>query len=99
MKGLTKTRQPYSGIVLNNAQDVKIFGNKVRARYSDDYSFTLENDDGNDYKVKGGGNNKSCRGKVDDNLSPYVNKGGDPSQDDCDEWFAEAMEGSSATAM
>jgi hypothetical protein len=84
MQPLSKTRQPYSGLVLNNADGVKVFGNKVRARYDDDFAFTMENDDGNNYKVKKGGNNKNCRGKVDSNLNKYVS---DASQTECNKWF------------
>jgi len=81
---LSKTRQPYSGLVLNNADGVKLFGNKVRARYDDDFAYTMENDSGNDYKPKRGGGNKNCRGKVDDLIASYV---ADATADDCAAWF------------
>lgn len=38
--GLSKGRQPYSGVVLNNAEGVKLWSNNVAARYDDDYVST-----------------------------------------------------------
>lgn len=35
--GLNRGRQPYSGIVLNNAEGVELWSNNVSARYDDDY--------------------------------------------------------------
>ena len=75
MAPLAKTRQPYSGLVLNNADGVKLWGNTVRARYEGDYAFTMEIDSGEDFDLAGGGGNKNCRGKVDDKLASYVSTG------------------------
>lgn len=86
MKMLAKTRQPYSGLVLNNAEGVNLVGNRVRARYEDDFAFTMEVDHGDSYSLKEGGNNTVCRGRVGQNLQPYVGRGSD---EDCASWFGE----------
>jgi len=83
-KALTKTRQPYAGMVLNNADQVKVYNNKVRARYDSDYAFTMEVDDGCSFAIAAGGNNKDCRGKVDDNIDPYHS---DATDDQCKAWL------------
>lgn len=75
MRDLKRTRQPYSGLVLNNADGVKVWSNTVRARYSDDYAFTIENDAGTSYAPGGGGNNKNCRGRISTDFEPYVATG------------------------
>jgi hypothetical protein len=80
MAPLRKTRQPYSGLVLNNAKGVRMFRNKVRARYADDYAFTMEIDAGADYDLNDGGNNKVCRGEVGAKLASVVSTG---SESDC----------------
>jgi len=84
MSPLKKQRQPYSGLVLNNAAEVKLFGNKVRARYDDDYAFTTQFDSGVSYNLSNGGNNKVCKGKVSTDLAAYV---ADGSTADCGSWF------------
>lgn len=59
-----KSRQRYSGLVLNNAEGVKLWSNNVAARYDDDYAFKQEDDSGVPAPVEAGGNNKACRGLV-----------------------------------
>ena len=39
-----KSRQPYSGLVLNNSADVRLWCDNVSARYEDDYAFKQEVD-------------------------------------------------------
>ena len=72
-----KSRQPYSGLVLNNAMDIKLWSNNVSARYNDDYAFVIERDGDNTDTtgiVTAGGNNKACGGIVDPNLDSFVNQ-------------------------
>lgn len=76
-----KSRQPYSGLVINNANNVKVWSNKVAARYDIDFAIT-EVADGKLESTVVGGNNKICRGFVarslrniasnDDNLSDCI---------------------------
>lgn len=73
MAGLMKSRQPYSGIVINNAEGVKLWSNKVMARYEDDYAYKLEVDgSGPPPPLAAGGNNKVCSGLVDEYISSVV---------------------------
>jgi len=67
-----KSRQPYSGLVINNADEVELWSNKVAARYADDYAFKQEYD-GSPSPLGAGGNNQACQGLVDPNLGEYVN--------------------------
>lgn len=60
-----KSRQPYSGLVVNNAKAVKLWSNNVSSRYDDDYAFKQEDDSGVPTPIEAGGNNKACRGLVD----------------------------------
>merc|ERR1719171_2591681 len=62
---LSKGRQPYSGLVLNNAKGVKLWSNVVRAKHEEDYAYTMAMDKGVAKPVVIGGNNQVCRGKVD----------------------------------
>mmetsp|Transcript_36441 Transcript_36441/g.109456 ORF Transcript_36441/g.109456 Transcript_36441/m.109456 type:complete len:691 (-) Transcript_36441:309-2381(-) len=64
-----KSRQRYSGLVLNNADGVKLWSNTVAARYDDDYAFKQEDDGGAPSPVEAGGNNKACRGLIQ--MDPY----------------------------
>ncbi len=41
MVNLSKSR-PYSGIVLNNVEDVSLWDNKVNARYDDDFAYKIQ---------------------------------------------------------
>ena len=59
-----KSRQPYSGLVVNNADEVKPWSNNVTARYDDDYAY-IQVDDGTPTPLAAGGNNKACRGLID----------------------------------
>jgi hypothetical protein len=69
-----KSRQPYSGIVLNKAQDVKLWSNNVQARFDDDFAFKLEGSS----SVLVGGNNRVCgNGKIDDSLTDIVREESD----------------------
>lgn len=72
MANLSKSRQPYSGIVINNADEVSLWSNNVAARYDDDYAFTTEADGGEVIALKAGGNNRVCRGLVEESLGGYV---------------------------
>jgi len=65
-----KSRQPYSGLVLNNANDVKLWSNRVTARYDDDYAFIQITDNGNPSPLSAGGNNHACKGLLD--LNPFA---------------------------
>jgi len=57
-----KGRQPYSGLILNEAEDVEVFNNAVAARYEDDYAFKMQMDGGAaEYQVTGG-DNQVCAG-------------------------------------
>ena len=87
MAPLTEGRQGYSGVGINNAKDVKLFGNKVRARYSHDQAFFVAMDAGTTFKLAGGGDNHVCRGKLDKKLNAYVSTG---SAKDCSSWFTTA---------
>lgn len=78
--GLGKSRQPYSGIVINNAAGVKLWSNAVSARYDDDYAFRIEAD-GEPAPLAAGGNNRACRGLIDSNLDGVVTEEADPT--DC----------------
>lgn len=60
-----KSRQHYSGLVVNNAEGVKLWSNRVVARYDDDFAFKQEEDSGSPAPIEAGGNNKACRGLVD----------------------------------
>jgi parallel beta-helix repeat protein len=74
---LAKSRQPYSGIVINNAEGVKLWSNTVSSRYDDDYAFKIEAD-GTPPPLAAGGNNKVCKGLVDSNLDTVVAAAADP---------------------
>ena len=76
---LSRGRQPYSGIVINNAEGVSLWSNKVAARYDDDYAYTTEADGGGVVALSAGGNNRVCRGLVDGSLGGYVVESSDPS--------------------
>ena len=73
---LSKSRQPYSGIVINNAKGVKLWSNNVAARYNDDYVFKIKLD-GTPAPLTGG-NNKVCQGTADLNLDNVVAEATDP---------------------
>ena len=75
---LGKSRQPYSGIVINNAEGVKLWSNSVMARYDDDYAYKIEAD-GTPAPLAVGGNNKVCKGLVDSNLESVVSVSEDTS--------------------
>lgn len=64
---LGKSRQPYSGITINNALEVKLWSNGVKARYDDDYAY-VQLADGAPTPIAAGGNNKVCEGLV--NIDP-----------------------------
>jgi len=77
-QGLSKSRQSYSGLVLNNAEDVKLWSNNVAARYDDDYAFKQEVDgSGPPPPLAAGGNNKVCQGLIDPNLDAVVSTASD----------------------
>ena len=60
-----KSRQPYSGIVINNAMEVKLWSNNVSSHYDDNYAFQQEVDgSGPPPLLLAGGNNVVCRGLV-----------------------------------
>jgi len=73
-----KSRQPYSGLVLNNAEDVKLWSNLVTARYDDDYAFIQLSDSGNPLPLLAGGNNHVCQGQSDMNPASTVKFNSDP---------------------
>jgi len=75
---LSKSRQPYAGIVINNAEGVRLWSNNVLARYDDDYAYKIEAD-GTPPPLQAGGNNKVCKGLVDANLASYVSEETDTS--------------------
>jgi len=56
-------RQPFSGIVINNAADVEVKDNVAAARLDSDYAFKMQMDSGPMNRVSGSGN-KVCRGKA-----------------------------------
>lgn len=62
-----KGRQPYSGLILNEAEEVEMSNNSVAARYSDDYAYQMQMDGGTKYPVTGVDNNV-CAGL--DSLTP-----------------------------
>lgn len=70
-QALKKSRQSYSGIVINNAKAVKLWSNNVLARYGNDYAFKIESD-GSPCPLAAGGNNKACRGLIGSNLVSNV---------------------------
>ena len=59
-----KSRQPYSGLVLNNANQIKLWSNRVSARYQDDYGF-MQLADNTISPLLAGGNNQICQGRYD----------------------------------
>ena len=70
---LSKSRQSYSGLVINNSEDVKLWSNNVSARYEDDCAFKLEVDgSGPPPPLAAGGNNRVCKGLVDTSLDNVV---------------------------
>jgi len=77
-QALKKSRQPYSGLVVNNAKAVKLWSNNVSAKYETDYAFKIESD-GSPYPLAAGGNNKACRGRIGSNLVSYVKQVSDES--------------------
>eukprot|EP00586_Coscinodiscus_wailesii_P001337 CAMPEP_0172488786 /NCGR_PEP_ID=MMETSP1066-20121228/18518_1 /TAXON_ID=671091 /ORGANISM="Coscinodiscus wailesii, Strain CCMP2513" /LENGTH=651 /DNA_ID=CAMNT_0013256243 /DNA_START=59 /DNA_END=2014 /DNA_ORIENTATION=- len=77
---LSKSRQAYSGIVLNSAEGVKLWSNNVAARYDKDYAFnTVEDGGATPPPLAAGGNNKVCKGLVSPELESVVNEETDPS--------------------
>lgn len=75
-----KGRQPYSGLVLNNADGVTLWSNKVAARYADDFAYTQEVDgSGPPTPVDAGGNNKACVGRVQIDPASIVKTSSDSS--------------------
>ena len=80
MVNLSKSRQAYSGIVLNSAEDVKLWSNNVAARYDTDYAFnTVEDGGATPPPLKAGGNNRVCKGLVSSELNSVVVEATDPS--------------------
>eukprot|EP00929_Paragymnodinium_shiwhaense_P114721 TRINITY_DN83213_c0_g1_i1.p1 TRINITY_DN83213_c0_g1~~TRINITY_DN83213_c0_g1_i1.p1 ORF type:complete len:646 (-),score=44.29 TRINITY_DN83213_c0_g1_i1:52-1938(-) len=66
-------RQPYSGIVLNEAEDVEVTDNAAAARLDTDFAFVMQMDGGHAYPVRGSGN-KVCRGKASlDPMTVFTN--------------------------
>eukprot|EP00592_Proboscia_alata_P004166 CAMPEP_0194367428 /NCGR_PEP_ID=MMETSP0174-20130528/15505_1 /TAXON_ID=216777 /ORGANISM="Proboscia alata, Strain PI-D3" /LENGTH=572 /DNA_ID=CAMNT_0039143165 /DNA_START=329 /DNA_END=2047 /DNA_ORIENTATION=+ len=66
-------RQPYSGLVLNNAESMKLWSNKVAARYETDFAFQqVKDNSGSSPPLQAGGNNKVCNGLVSINPSTAV---------------------------
>ena len=77
---LRKSRQAYSGIVLNSAEGVKLWSNNVAARYDKDYAFnTVEDGGAAPPPLAAGGNNKVCKGLVSPELESVVSEAADPS--------------------
>jgi len=73
MINLSKSRQPYSGIVLNSAEEVKLWSNNVSARYETDYAFnTVEDGGATPPPLAAGGNNRVCKGLVSPELESVV---------------------------
>ena len=70
-----KSRQPWSGIAINNAIGVKLWSNVVAARYDDDFAFKqiVDGSSPSPSLIKGG-NNKVCQGLVDKTLKSVVHK-------------------------
>mmetsp|Transcript_28601 Transcript_28601/g.42298 ORF Transcript_28601/g.42298 Transcript_28601/m.42298 type:complete len:488 (+) Transcript_28601:87-1550(+) len=66
-----KSRQHYSGLVLNDAKDVKVWSNNVAARYDDDYAI-IRVVSGSGRPATIGGNNKVCKGLVKINPASIV---------------------------
>lgn len=80
MVNLSKSRQAYSGIVLNSAEDVKLWSNNVAARYDTDYAFnTVEDGGATPPPLAAGGNNRVCKGLVSPELKSVVVEATDPS--------------------
>ena len=80
MVNLSKSRQSYSGIVLNSAEGVRLWSNNVSARYESDYAFNAVEDGGNSPpSLAGGGNNRVCKGLVSPELDSVVTEASDPS--------------------
>jgi len=57
-----KTRQPYSGLAINESPNVVVLDNKIAARYSDDYAMVMQMDGGHDPYPVEGTNNIVCNG-------------------------------------
>lgn len=80
MVNLSKSRQSYSGIVLNSAEEVKLWSNNVSARYETDYAFnTVEDGGATPPPLAAGGNNRVCKGLVSPELESVVSEETDPS--------------------
>lgn len=58
-----KSRQPFSGLVLNNAENVELWDNHVSARYDEDFAI-IQIADGIPAPLDDGGNNKVCKGLI-----------------------------------
>ena len=67
-----KSRQPYSGLVLNNAKKIKLWSNLVTARYENDYAFMQLADNGIPSPIIAGGNNHVCNGLSEINPSNMI---------------------------
>jgi len=80
MVNLSKSRQSYSGIVLNSAEEVKLWSNNVSARYETDYAFnTVEDGGATPPPLSAGGNNRVCKGIVSPELASVVSEETDAS--------------------
>lgn len=78
MINLSKSRQPYSGIVLNSAEEVKLWSNNVSARYETDFAFnTVEDGGATPPPLAAGGNNRVCKGLVSPELESVVGEESD----------------------
>ena len=75
-QNLGKGRQPYSGIVINNAEGVRLWSNIVKARDENDFAYNMISDGSIDGSITNGGNNAVCEGKVSSELETYVNNQG-----------------------
>jgi len=74
-KFLGKSRQPFSGITINNAKSVNLCSNRVAARYDDDFAYRQVTDNnGQSQHLEVGGNNKVCKGKINSTFITIVDR-------------------------
>jgi len=71
-QNLGKGRQPYSGIVINNAVGIRLWSNIVKARDENDFAYNMISGG----SITNGGNNAVCEGKVSQRLKDWRNNEG-----------------------
>jgi len=64
---LGKGRQPYSGLVINNATGIRLWSNIVKARDENDFAYNMISGG----SITNGGNNAVCEGRVSQRLKDW----------------------------